>query len=1070
MNAKLGMWFVGLLAFECAAISSVPEVSVVKLRCEYQANPVGIDVPQPRLGWQVAGGGRGVRQTAYRVTVSTAPDRDGDAWDSGRVPSDQSQHVRYGGEPLRPFTRYLWKVQVWAGDSSATSETAIWTTGVLQGTPWPAPWIAASGSGGISLAGATWIWAPDRQEGLMHPPCTRYFRWKVRIPDDAVIERGAIVMTADNSFTLTVNGRPAGTGDAWNVLHQLDVTRFLRPGGNLLAVEVVNGGTSLNEAGLIGKLEITLANGERIVSALDASTPTAAVEQAGWKTVGFDDSAWQPARVLGAFGMQPWGEPAVTHAALPLFRRALTIAKPVRRATAAVCGLGFHELRINGEKVSRDELEPGWTNYRKTCLASVYDVTLLLSQGDNVLGIMLGNGMYNVRGGRYTKFRGSFGEPKLTLVLHVEYVDGTTESVTSDQSWRCASGPVLFSCIFGGEDYDARRELDGWDRSGFDATAWTPAKRVDGPGGRVTTRLVPPILAMETFTPVKIAHPRPGIYVYDLGQNFSGWPKLTLSGPAGSRVKLVPGELLGADGLVSQRSSGGPVWFSYILKGKGHETWRPRFTYYGFRYVQVEGAEPVSETAVAVESPRVHALTGEFLYPSSEIVGRFVCANSDVNRVHDLILSAIKSNFKSVLTDCPHREKLGWLECSHLLAGCFMYNFDCARFYQKIAGDMREAQLDNGMVPDIAPEYTLFGAGFRDSPEWGSAMVIAPWRAYRMYGDVDILRENYESMQRYVAYLGRKASGHIVAHGLGDWYDIGPGSPGPSKLTSLGLTSTGVYYQNIEILRQTAALLGKDEDVRTYAQLANDVQVAFNATFFRPAENHYDRNSQTGNSMPLFLGVVPPVRQAAVLENVVESIRANGNRVTAGDVGFYYVVQALLDGGRSDVLYDMLCQTDGPGYMYQLQKGATSLTEAWDTNPGSSQNHCMLGHIEEWFYSGLLGIRAAVPGFKQIIIKPAMPADLAWAAGHYDCVYGRIASRWERGCDRATRATACPLTMNVTIPPNTTATVYVPAKDLGSVSESGRPVATAAGVTFLRMEGGACVCTVGSGTYMFRSE
>ncbi|MHB8900163.1 MAG: family 78 glycoside hydrolase catalytic domain, partial [Thermoguttaceae bacterium] len=782
---------------------------------------------------------------------------------------------------------------------------------------------------------------------------------------------------------------------------------------------------------------------------------TARSEPAGW-TMGFlPGDAWQ-ARWIDAGGAEQ-----TAPAALPLFRREFQVAQAVERATVFACGLGFHEIRVNGSKVGNHELEPGWTNYRKTCLYSAYDVTGLLKPGGNAVGVMLGNGMYNVTGGRYTKFLGSFGLPKLILELRVEYADGTTERIVSDRSWKTAAGPIRFSCIFGGEDYDAPSELPGWDSPGLDDSQWTPAREVEGPGGRLTTRSAPPIGVMEEFEPVKVTEPRPGVFVYDFGQNFSGWPELVVSGPAGATVKLVPGELLDESGLVTQRSSGGPMWFSYTLKGHGEETWHPRFSYYGFRYVQVEGAVPAGGEAAASPAPQVRSLRGQFLYPATAMVGRFACSNEDVNRVHALILAAIKSNFKSVLTDCPHREKLGWLECSHLLAGCFMYNFDCARFYEKIAGDMGDSQLESGLVPDIAPEYTVFQGGFRDSPEWGSAVLISPWRTYWMYGDPALLQSGYENMKRYVGYLGTRADGHIVAHGLGDWYDIGPGPPGPSKLTSLGLTATGVYYQDLEILHRTAALLGQEADRLSYAELARQVQDAFNTRFFRADEGQYDRNSQTGNAMPLFLGLVPPEHREKVLANVVESIRGNGNRVTAGDVGFYYVVQALLAGGRSDVLYQMLCQTDGPGYMYQLRKGATSLTEAWDTNPNSSQNHCMLGHIEEWLYSGLLGIRAGSPGFRHIVIRPQMPGDLAWAEGHYDSMYGRIASRWRREVNR--------VTMEVTLPANTTATIHVPATDPARVTEGGKPVDQAAGISEVRVEKASVVLEAGSGTYRFES-
>jgi alpha-L-rhamnosidase len=779
-------------------------------------------------------------------------------------------------------------------------------------------------------------------------------------------------------------------------------------------------------------------------------------------------SAWSsPAQwTMGWLKPEDWSAQWITTETangtpLPLLRTAFRVDKPVHRALLALCGLGFYEAHLNGQPLEDTALDPGWTNYRRTCLYNVLDLTGRIVQGENVLGIMLGNGMYNVPGGRYTKFTGSFGPPKLIAQLDLVFTDGTTARIASDRTWRTTPGPITFSCIFGGEDYDARKEVAGWDRPGLDASSWPAAKECEGPGGSLSTHSAPAIKVRETFPPTKITQPRPGLWIYDLGQNFSGWPKLTVKGPSGATVKLVTGELLDKNGLVSQASSGGPVWFAYTLKGEGEETWHPRFSYSGFRYVQVEGAVPLDETSAAPSLPRIHSLQGLFLYPDTATDGLFSCSNPQVDRVHALILAAIKSNFKSVLTDCPHREKLGWLECSHLLAGCFMYNYDCARFYSKIARDMREAQLDNGLVPDIAPEYVVFNGGFRDSPEWGSASVIAPWRTFRMYGDRRILEDQYETMKRYVAYLGSKAKNHIVAHGLGDWYDIGPRGPGESQLTSLGLTATGVYYQDLDILRQVAALLGQDDDKVTYTKLANEVKESFNASFFHAGTNQYDRNSQTGNALPLFLNLVPAGREAAVLDHLVRDVRERGNRVTAGDVGFYYVVQALLQGGRSDVLYDMLCQTNGPGYLYQLQKNATSLTEAWDTNPASSQNHCMLGHIEEWFYSGLLGIRPAAPGFHQIIIQPQPVGDLTWAQGHYDSLYGRIASAWKREGNK--------FTLNVTIPPNTTAIIYVPAQNETGVTESGKQATKSNGLSFLRMEGKAAVYAAGSGIYQFNS-
>ncbi len=747
---------------------------------------------------------------------------------------------------------------------------------------------------------------------------------------------------------------------------------------------------------------------------------------------------------------------------LPLFRRDFRLSKEVGRALLYVCGLGFHEVSLNGARVGDAVLEPGWTNYKKTCLYSAYDVTALLGDKENTLGVMLGNGMYNVPGGRYVKFTGTFGPPKLILQLHVEYADGTTEDVGTDTSWRAAQGPIVFSCMYGGEDYDARNELPGWNAPGFDATAWKPAAATDSPGGKLSGASAPPIKVMQTFTPAKVTRLADGVHVYDLGQNFSGRPCIKVRGPRGATVKLIPGELLDDKGHASQRSSGGPMWFSYTLKGDGVEEWRPRFSYYGFRYVQVEGARPAESTEDNKELPELVEVTGEFTHSSAGVVGDFECANPLLNKVHALILASIRSNLQSVLTDCPHREKLGWLEVSHLLADGLMYNFDLARFYAKIEQDMADSQIDNGLIPDIAPEYTVFNKGFRDSPEWGSAGVINPWNAWLMYGDRRNLETHFNVMQRYADYLQSTAKDQIVSHGLGDWYDIGPGGPGESKLTSKGLTSTAVYYQDLTILQQTAALLGKKNEAESLAERAAKVRAAFNTTFYHANEKRYDRNSQTANAMPIILGLAEDKERGAVTANLVSQIESGKYHVTAGDVGFSYLVRALTDTEQGDLLYQMVCQTDGPGYAYQVDHGATSLTEAWDTNPASSQNHCMLGHVEGWFYRGLAGIRVdeSAPGFRHFVLRPQLPAGLDWVKAHYDSIRGRIASEWHVEKDA--------VTWSVQIPPNTTATLYLPVKKADTVTENGKPLAESKGIDKARTEQNCTVLDAASGTYQFR--
>ena len=695
---------------------------------------------------------------------------------------------------------------------------------------------------------------------------------------------------------------------------------------------------------------------------------------------------------------------------LPIFRYEFTLSKPVRQAIVYVSGLGQYELRLNGGPVTTSVLNPGWTQYRKTVLYNTRDVTDLLHPGHNAFAVLPGNGMYNVPGirGRYTKFIGSFGQPKMILQMQVLYADGTQATIVSNRDWKTISGPIVFSSIYGGEDYDARKEPAGWDRPGFDDGGWANAAAVRGPdgeadpGSELRAQMTPPIEITRSFHPVRVMHPRAGVAVYDLGQNFAGWPVIAVRGHAGDRVRMLPGELLDSHGFVTQASGGGgpdeATLFTYTLSGRGVERWHPAFTYYGFRYVQVEVSGVAKD-----QPPAIVQLEGDFLHAAAPQDGTFTTPQRLLSQIHRLIDMAILSNMMSVLTDCPTREKLGWLEQTHLAATSVMMNYDVVHLYEKMAGDMADSQLPDGLVPAIAPEYVAFvdrngvSTDFRDSPEWGSAMILSPWAAYQTYGDRRILADHYAQMQRYAEYLASKAHDGIISYGLGDWFDIGPGDPGESQLTSKGITATAIYYQDLITLASIAEVLGRGENSYEYTAKAEEVRTAFNSRYFHPETNQYDRGSQTADAMPLALGMVPEDRRAAVLANLVADIRGHNNHVTAGDVGFHYVVRALTDGGRSDVLLDMLLRTDAPSYGSQLARGATTLTEAWDGNPAESQDHLMLGHAEEWFYRGLGGIDVdlARPAAQQIRIAPAILDGVPGMSAKYDSVLGPISVRWE---------------------------------------------------------------------------
>ncbi len=738
---------------------------------------------------------------------------------------------------------------------------------------------------------------------------------------------------------------------------------------------------------------------------------------------------------------------------LPVFRRDFKVRKPVASALLFVAGLGQYELHLNGRDVTDTVLHSGWTNYRKTVLYDTFDVSTLLRPGPNAFGILLGNGMYNVEGaeGHYTKFIGSFGQPKCLLQLEVRYTDGTSDRFLSDRSWQTHPGPIVFSSTYGGEHFDARALPLRWDRPSFPAVGWTPALEVDGPGGVLTAEQAPPMAVGQIDKPVRITTPKPGVTVYDLGQNMSGWPTLSVTGPAGSTVTLLPGELLNADGTVTQRSANAfpadPVLFSYTLRGGGPETWHPRFAYYSFRYVQV-----TTDTATTLLS-----LTGDFVHARIPLTGRFESSNTLFNRIHVLIDRAVLSNLASVITDCPSREKLGWLEETYLNAATLMLNYDVTGLYEKTAADIRDSQLPDGLVPSIAPEYVAFtdnqgrSNAFRDSPEWGSAVILSPWALFQHTGDSRILADNYANMQRYIAYLESKSSNNLLDYGLGDWYDIGPKDPGPSQLTSKLVTATGVFYEDLLTLAQIATLLGHTSDTALYADRAAAVGEAFNAKLFHPDTNQYDRGSQTANALPLALGLVPEGRIPAVLANLVGDIHAHSDHVTAGDIGFHYVVRALTDRGRSDVLAAMFSRTDFPSYGYQLDRGATTLTEAWDANPNSSQNHFMLGHGDEWFYRGLAGlsIDMARGPDDAIHLTPSLLPGIDHASASFHSPMGDISIAW--------RQTSTSASIDVSIPAGATAHLKLPSTRRWRESSLGSPSLAAKDLT------------LGSGRYRFLS-
>ncbi len=751
---------------------------------------------------------------------------------------------------------------------------------------------------------------------------------------------------------------------------------------------------------------------------------------------------------------------------VPLLRKTFFTDKEIKNATVFISGLGQYELSINGEKIGNSFLAPGWTNYDKRVLYNVYDVTAFIKKGANAIGVIVGNGFYNINRERYIKFAVAYGYPKMICNLLITYADGSAQNIISDNSWKTTPSPITFTSIFGGEDYNASLEKKGWDTNAYNDENWKQAEIVTAPKGMLQAEMDYAVTVNEILQVQKITKPKDSVYVYDFAQNLSGIVEFKVQGKKGQVVKLIPAELLNDKNLANQNATGKPYYFLYTLKGEGIETWQPKFSYYGFRYVQVEGAVP--DTA-KVSGDFAKIISIKFLHTSNSAptAGNFTCSNTLFNNINGLIKAAIKSNLQSVVTDCPHREKLSWLEQDYLMGGSINANYKVYHLYKKLVHDMMDAQTAEGLVPDIAPEFVFFddnGFGFRDSPEWGSASVVVPWLLYKWYGDKAILAEAYPMMKRYVAYLKSKSSNNILNYGLGDWYDYGPDKPGAAQLTPKALTATAIYFYDAVLLSQIALTINKKEDALTYKNLSAQINKTFNDTFFNAQKKIYATGSQTSMAMPLSVGLVQQDDSAAVLKNLVKSIEATQKKLTAGDIGFHFLVQALHDGGASQLIYDMNYRDDVPGYGYQLKKGATALTESWPALEEVSNNHLMLGHIMQWFYEGLGGINQAANsyGYKNIIIKPEPVGDINFVNANHETLYGNIISQWKKSANN--------FSITIQIPHNTKATVYLPAKKSDHILENGKAIIKNAAVKFVGYKNGRTIFEIGSGNYNFRVQ
>lgn len=1021
---RVAIILVSCLCLACASASARGKkrhsVAVANLKCEYRINPLGIDVFPPRLSWQLRSALRGQKPTAYQVLVASSPDQleegKADLWDSGKVVSDQSIHVDYAGRPLRSRTRCFWKVCVWDrnGEGSDWSDPAMWTMGLLKPEDWRAKWISTEVTPPLLLSAGTL----------------------------KILKAKYIAL--DGKASVDVTGHVAGLVKDGRLYFQV------RP-------ELLGGDPARGHVKEL-RVEFEIDGERREASALDFDTI----------------SLPEP----------PYPVPGSRDA--PHVRQTFTLDAAPESALAYVNVRGYCELYVNGQKAGDDVLSPAVTGLEKHLLYKTYDISALLKPGSNCVGLWQGHGWCQSQGWKNTK-------PLIRAQLEIA-VGGKKVVIGTDRTWTCASsgysrlGDWKWNGM-GGERIDARREIRGWSEADCPADEWTPVREVPVPPGEVVAQPCSPNRIGAVIPLAACTALAPDTWELDFGVNLTGWVRLRLPMMkpgqrltlryADKRLQTLEGDNTPAGRIKpgspwTVKTPEGPVCYQtynqideFISAGRSSEQFCSKFNYHGFRYVIVQGlaSEPAPGDAEAL-----------LVESDLETAGSFACSNDLFNRIHKVNLWTLRClSLGGQTVDCPHRERLGYGDGQTAIEMQIM-NRDAAAFYSKWAVDWMAAQKPTGQFPHTAPFFIDSWGG----PGWGGLGCVLPWKVHLYYGDRRLLERAYEPMRRYAAFLESKCTDDILRQNslgkgqfLGDWVPPGRGMdtekwPGTAACE---LFNNGYRLYLCEILERSARALGKVKEADQYAAQIERIRPLIHSAFYDARRQQYVTDEQAYQVMPLMTEIVPESLRETVQRRLEDIIMVkNRGHLDTGMLGTYFLIQYLQEAGRNDLLYTIYSQKTYPGWGYMLSQGATTFWEQW--NGYWSQIHSCFAGPGSWFYQGLAGIRPdpAAPGFKKIIIKPAVVGDLTWVKCHHDSMYGRIVSNWKR--ERGT------LTMDVVVPPSTTASVYVPvlavgkkpAKDDTGVTESGKPVSQAQGVKLLRMENGAAVYEIGSGRYCFKSR
>lgn len=1045
----------GLAATGCIAqvkSDSAKAAAVVNgpaaLRVDNLTEPLGIDDASPTFGWQLHDTARGAKQTAYEVKVASRAGLlagKADLWDSGRVASNQSLNVKYAGSGLQPSTRYYWRVTVWGADGRAyPASAASWfETGLMSQDAWKAQWIGyeTAEEAAVRHAPAQWVTSGDAVAAMKEHKFPLRVAYRMQVQIAKPVRHAVLYATGQDTVAAWVNGTQALEAQPFPAWHQMpwkkfvraDVTKDVAQGANTLAVQTATySGPSygaVEAPPMIATLFVQYADGSVQTFASNEQWKAVAHAPDGWQQKGFDDSGWKTAvewkAAPGPMSTPP-GHPWIPDSVKAL-RHEFNLTKPVKSARLYSTALGAYEMWINGRRVSDDVLSPGWTDYRERVTYQAYDVTKLLAQGENAIGALLAPGWYETPL-EWFQQPNNYGvtPPALRAQLRIEFADGSVDWVSTDETWQAARSEILHSELYDGETQDARRAQAGWNTTHFDGRDWQRVERIEPAPIKIIAQDFQPIRVEREMPALKMTQPKPGVYVFDFGQNMAGVERVRLTGPRGTNVRLRFAEILNDDGtLYTENLRTAKATDHFILAGKGVETFTPQFTFHGFRYAEITGLP---------SAPQKDAVSVLVMHSDAPFDTEFKTGSAMINKLWSNILWGQRSNFVGIPTDCPQRdERLGWMADAQVFWRTASYNMDLAAFSRKFGRDMRGTQAGTAKYgiysPGTARENTGYGAG------WSDAGVIIPWTSWLQSGDTRVIDQNWDGMTKYLdAIEAENPDGLWKNSGIpfGDWLS-------PEGKTDQTLIATAYWAYDTTLMREMAHATGRTADEQKYAAKFEKIRTAFQKKFVHsdgfvagadnspspfgdinnPNARSKGGDTQTGYVLALHMNLLSANLRTAAAQKLVDKIAANHGLLATGFLGTPYLLEELTKTGHADVAYSLLMNTRYPSWGYLVEHGATTTWERWNgdqmkSDPSmNSYNHYAYGAVADWMYRYAAGVDATPfdAGFHTVLLHPQFDTRLGPVEFSYKSSYGTIRSAWNIHGNMAT--------WHVTIPANT---------------------------------------------------